>query len=381
MKRFSMREIRVGIFLIVSIALFTGFVFSVGEQSRIFEPKYRLLVYFPRVSGLVAGAPVMLEGVDVGSVEDIQLLLDPKGSRIRVTLLIEKRVQDKIRADSKARIETMGLLGDKYIEITMGSFNKPVVRNESILKSVEPVDYNALLKRGQSVLKQLDEGSESLAQILKKINEGEGLAGAVVNEKIDVKGAMDNFKTATRKLNAVLDEIKRGKGTLGMLLYDRNTRDNVAGVISSLDRIMAGIQDGTGTIGKLVKDDTLYERLAVDLGDAARKLNSLLDTFQSGEGLLPKLLSKESSARMVENLTSAIENLNEASAKLNSVAHKIDSGQGTLGKLINDPTVYDDLSDLFKGAKKSWFISHLIKKGKKEAAKKEKQTGKEKPKE
>ncbi|HUT04491.1 MAG TPA: MlaD family protein [bacterium] len=381
MKRLSKPEIRVGIFLIVGIALFTGFVFSVGEQSRIFEPKYRLWAYFARVSGLVAGAPVMLEGVDVGSVEDIELLLDPIGSRIRVTLLIERRVQDKIRADSKARIETMGLLGDKYIEITMGSFDKPVVEDGSILKSVEPVDYNAVLKRGQSVLKQLDEGSESLAQILKKIDEGKGLAGAIVNEEIDVKGAMDNFKSATQKLNAVLDEIKTGKGTLGMLLYDRNTRDNLAGVISSLDRIIAGIQGGTGTLGKLVKDDALYERLAVDIGDSARSLNSLLATLQSGEGLLPKLISKEGSAKMVEDLTGAIRSLNEASATLNSVAHKIDSGQGTLGKLINDPLIYDDLRDLLKGAKKSWFIRHLIKKGKKESEKRKKQAGKEEPEE
>ena len=381
MKRLGKREIRVGVFLIVSIALFTGFVFSVGEQSRIFEPKYRLSVYFARVSGLVAGAPVMLEGVDVGSVEDIKLLLDPTGSRIRVTLLIEKRVQDKIRADSKARIETMGLLGDKYIEITMGSFDKPVVEDRSILKSVEPVDYNAVLKRGQSVLKRLDEGSESLARILKKIDEGKGLAGAIVNEEIDVKGAMDNFKSAARKLNAVLDETKTGKGTLGMLLYDRNTRDNVAGVVSSLDRIMAGIQGGTGTLGKLVKDDALYDRLAVDIGDSARSLNSLLATLQSGEGLLPKLLSKEGSAKMVEDLTGAVRDLNKAAATLNSVTHKIDSGQGTLGKLINDPTIYDDLSDLLKGAKKSWFVSRLLKKGQKEAEKRKKQAGKEAPEE
>ena len=147
-----------------------------------------------------------------------------------------------------------------------------------------------------------------------------------------------------------------------MLLYDSKTRDSLASVISSLDGIMASIQGGTGTLGKLVKDDTLYERLAVDIGESARLLKSLLASLQSGEGILPKLLSKEGSGEMLDDLTAAIHSLN-------SVAQKIDSGEGTLGKLINDPAIYDDLADLLGGAKKSWFVKRLVKKGKKEAEK------------
>jgi len=258
----------------------------------------------------------------------------------------------------------MGLLGDKYIEITMGSFDMPVVEDGSILDSIDPMDYNALLKRGQSVLEQLDEASGSLKQILKKIDEGKGLAGAFVNEEINIKAAMDNFIAAIKSLNGVLDEIKSGKGTLGMLLYDNKARDNVARFLSSLDGIMAGIEAGTGTLGKLVKDDSLYERLAIDIGESARLLKSLLANLQSGEGILPKLLSKEGSGEMLDDLTAAIHSLN-------SVAQKIDSGDGTLGKLINDPSIYDDLADLLRGAKKSWFVKRLVKKGRKEAEKRD----------
>ena len=369
MKSVSAREIRVGLFVILAVVLFAVFVFSIGGRSRLLQPKYRLWAYFGSVSGLVAGAPVMLEGVDVGTVEDIELLLDPMGKRVRITLVIETSVQDKIRTDSKARIETMGVLGDKYIEITMGSLDKNVLEDGNVLRSVEPIDYNALLKSGQSVLARLDEASGSLAQILRKIDEGQGLAGALVNEEINVKEVMDSFITATKSLQGVLDDIKGGEGTLGMLLYDNKARDKVAGLLSSLDGIMAGIQGGSGTLGKLVKDDALYERLASDVGESARLLKSLLVTLQSGEGLLPKLLSEEDSGQMLNDMSAAMRNLDEAAAKLNSAAQKIDSGQGTLGKLINDPAVYDDLLNLLRGAKKSWFVRHLIKKGEKEAEK------------
>jgi len=374
MKSVGAREIRVGVFFIVAVALFASFIFSIGGRSRLLQPKYRLWAYFGSVSGLVAGAPVMLEGVDVGTVENIELLLDPMGRRVRVTVLIETSFQDKIRTDSRARIETMGVLGDKYIEITMGSFDKPIVRDRSILNSIEPIDYNALLKRGQSVLEQLDEAAGSLKQILKKIDEGKGLAGAFVNEEIDFKGAMDSFMGATKSLDLVLEEVRAGRGALGMLLYDKQTKDNLAGVISSLERIMAGIQDGTGTLGKLVKDDALYERLAIDIGESARLLKSLLASLQSGEGVLPRLLSKEGSGEMLDDLTTAIHSLN-------SVAQKIDSGDGTLGKLINDPSIYDDLADLLRGAKKSWFVKRLVKKGRKEAEQRDEKPGEKQPEE
>ncbi|MBN2208767.1 MAG: MCE family protein [Candidatus Coatesbacteria bacterium] len=369
MKSASAREIRVGLFVILAVVLFGAFVFSIGGRSRLLQPKYRLVAYFGSVSGLVAGAPVMLEGVDVGTVEDIELLLDPMGKRVRVTLVIETSVQDKIRTDSKARIETMGVLGDKYIEITMGSFDKKALEDGTILRSVEPTDYNALLKSGQSVLERLDDASGSLAQILKKIDEGQGLAGAVVNEEINVKDVMDSFVTATKSLQGVLDDVKLGQGTLGMLLYDHKARDNVTQLLSSLDRITMGIQEGKGTLGKLAKDDALYERLTSDIGESARLLKSLLASLQFGEGLFPKLLSEESTGQMLSDANAAIRNLNEAAVKLNSAAQKIDSGEGTLGKLINDPALYDDLLNLMRGAKKSWFVRRLIKKGEKEAEK------------
>ncbi len=381
MKSVGAREIRVGLFVIVAVALFAGLVFSIGGRSRLLQPKYRLWAYFGSVSGLVAGAPVMLEGVDVGTVEDIELLLDPMGKRVRVTVSIEASVQDKIRTDSRARIETMGVLGDKYIEITMGSFDKPVVEDGSILDSIDPIDYNALLKRGQSVLARLDEASGSLVRILNKIDEGKGLAGAFVNQEIDFKGAIDNFMGATKSLDLVLEEVRAGRGALGMLLYDKQTRDNLAGVISSLDGIMAGIQEGRGTLGRLVKDDALYERLAVDIGESARLLKSLLASLQSGEGVLPKLLSKEGSGEMLDDIASTMNSLNEAAVKLNSVARKIDEGQGTLGKLINDPSIYDDLTDLLRGAKKSWFVKRLVKKGRKEAEIRDERKDSEQPEE
>lgn len=370
------QEIRVGLFVLVAVALFVVLIFSVGERTRLLAPKYRLTAYFHTVSGLVPGAPVMLSGVDVGSVEDISLQLDPTGKRVRVSLKIEKAAQDKIRADSVARIETMGLLGDKYIEITMGSYDKPILQDGKIIRTIEPLDYSALLARGQSVLFNLDDASRSLAQILGKIDKGQGLAGAVVNERTEFKEAIDNFAEATKSLNAVLAQVKKGRGTLGMLLYDKKTRQNVGRILSSFEDVATGIRKGTGTLGKLVKDETLYRRLANDLGESASLLRSLLQQLSSGKGLLPKIISGKESKRMLDDLSAATHDFRQASLRLKNVVQKIDSGQGTLGKLINDPSIYNDLADILRGAKQSWFfkrwIKSALKKGEKQRAREKK---------
>ena len=155
-----------------------------------------------------------------------------------------------------------------------------------------------------------------------------------------------------------------------MLLYDAQARNNLSNIIASLDNVLGDVRDETGTLGKLVKDDKLYRSLTTDIAGAASLLRSLLEELKTGEGLLSKMMRKEASKPLHDDLASAIHNFSEAAIKLNHVAEKIDSGQGTLGKMINDPSFYDDLVDIMRGAKKSWFLKRWLasikKKGEKE---------------
>jgi len=362
MKSLRKQEIRVGLFTIGIVVLFSAFVFSIGERSRILQPKYKLVAYFHSVSGLVDGAPVMLAGVDIGSVEGITVLLNPGGKRVKVNLVIDQGFQDRIRKDSVARIETMGLLGDKYIEITIGSYDEPILEGRgAIIKTVEPIELHIVLRRGESALRNLEQASYSLAEILRKIDEGQGLAGAIVNERTEFTKAIGDFVGAAGSLNTILGELKNGQGTLGMLLYDKPARANVKDIIASLNNVLSGINEGTGSLGKLVKDDRLYERLATDIGDIAILLKTLLRDIKDGDGMLPKLLSEEASGPLFSDLASAMQSLDSAAQRLSNTANKLDSGEGTLGLLINNPSIFNDLSDILRGAKKSWFLKRWLK--------------------
>ena len=110
-----------------------------GRSAGLFERQYRLVASFGQIGGLIQGATVRLAGVAVGHVGEIRLP-EPGSAKVRVELLIARRVQDRIRADSLARIETLGLLGDKIIDVTLGSPGAAVIPDGGELRTEEPFD-------------------------------------------------------------------------------------------------------------------------------------------------------------------------------------------------------------------------------------------------
>src|SRR6267142_3786579 len=117
-------QVRIGLFILVSLVLLFAIVYLLGERARYFERKYELVAEFTEVGGLIEGATVRLAGVQIGRVTGV--ILSPKaGTKVRVTMTVARRFHDRIRRDSEARIATQGLLGDKIVEITSGSPNAP----------------------------------------------------------------------------------------------------------------------------------------------------------------------------------------------------------------------------------------------------------------
>ncbi|MEJ2067887.1 MAG: MlaD family protein, partial [Deltaproteobacteria bacterium] len=121
MKSSKFTEIKVGIFVVVILFLFGAAVFTIGSHQKYFQRQYTLWASFSNIKGLIVGAPVRLAGLTVGRVNDIHFPENPAVKTIRVELKINKGVQKRICGDSIASIQTMGLLGDKYVEISLGS--------------------------------------------------------------------------------------------------------------------------------------------------------------------------------------------------------------------------------------------------------------------
>ncbi len=240
----------VGSLVTVGFIAFLFIIFSVGGKTGIFSSTYRLFVKFKDVKGLYAGSEVSLSGLRIGVVKNILVSNDSK--ELVVELSISKRFQNQIRADSIARIKTQGVLGDKYIEITMGSIEQPIIDNNSFLKTSEIEDW---LSRGSELVKEL---------------------GKKFSEEGDVTQILKNLNILTKNLATITTDIRMKKGILSDLIYG-GSGPKISATIVDINEIFKKINSGTGTLGALINDPTVYEDLKYLFGGARR--NSVLKYF------------------------------------------------------------------------------------------------------
>src|SRR5712692_6996946 len=137
-------QIRIGAFILVALGAFLAIIYMLGAQARYFERKYDLVAEFSEVGGLIEGATVRLAGVQIGRVTRVELPSQP-GGKVRVKLTITRRFADRIRRNSEARIVTQGLLGDKLVEITLGSADSPPLSPGEHLTAREPFEMGRVM--------------------------------------------------------------------------------------------------------------------------------------------------------------------------------------------------------------------------------------------
>src|SRR5213594_5429 len=292
-------QLRIGGFVLVSLAVFLAIIYLLGARARYFERKYDLIAEFTEVGGLIEGATVRLAGVQIGRVTGVSLPPQP-GGKVRVTLTIAQRFAGRIRRNSEARIVTQGLLGDKLVELTIGSLDSPPLRPGEHLTAHEPLETGRVLA----------EAGEALASVKR-------LATAlnVAVDRVDRNGTLDQINKLAGALNAAVERVERA-GTL----------DDLGATAKSARRITAQVEKGHGLLHALVYEEP----------EALRRLNTLLSSTQdllsraqSGDSAVSALLSPES-GKAARSLLAAMEALGRG-------AEKAGTGEGVLSALLFDP--------------------------------------------
>src|SRR6184192_3551525 len=140
-------KFRVGLFVLVALAVFLATIYALGARARLFEARYVVYADFTEVGGLTEGATVRLAGVQIGRVSGVHLPAEP-GGKVRVDMTIARRYGDRVRKDSVARIETQGLLGDRIVEITVGTTAASGVKAHDLIASRDPFDITKVVSEG-----------------------------------------------------------------------------------------------------------------------------------------------------------------------------------------------------------------------------------------
>ncbi len=298
-------SLTVGAFALVSLAALAFSIVSLSSRSGVWAPRYRLIAFFDNVQGLIAGAPVWLAGRPVGRVESVSFGVRPEGNpALEVVMQIDREVRERVRSDSVATIGTIGLLGDRYVEVSIGTTGGRPLEDGEELATLTRLDLGSVVVKGTQALDSIS----TLAANLNQVIEGFGR-----------EAGGESLATSIEGFRSIVSQIQDGRGLLHSLIYDEYT----GGGVENIERSLA-------------------------------RLQKILREIDEGEGILHSLIYD---APTEQDLV--IEAL-EAGARLNSILAKIDRGEGTLGMIVNDPTLYEDLKLLVGGANRSAVVRGMI---------------------
>lgn len=324
-RQLTWTELRVGLFVLVSLFLIAVGIFYV-TGAGFFGPKYQLKTYFPEVAGISNGAPVRLDGVDIGNVLSVRMSPQAankpvdKGHNIEVTLRLDKRYQRYVLTDSTATLVTEGLLGNRYVNISRGLTGAPLQENQEVPGTAE--------KSLADVMASMQGLTADFQTMIVDLRDGKGTLGKLLTDD----AAYNNLNSVLEKSNAMVGDIQKGRGTLGKLVTSDEMYSKANQALDNVNGVVADARAGKGTIGKLLTDPSLYE----EAKKAVHNGNLMLDDVRGGKGTLGKLATDD---ELYNKLRQSSGNLASATAKLND-------NTTTAGKLFSDPKLYDNLTGL-----------------------------------
>jgi len=292
-----------------------------------------LKTYLPEVSGLANGAPVRVDGVEVGNVEAIRLVPRTQGKapeklkNIEVGMRIDKRYQNDILTDSAASLVTEGLLGNRYVNITRGFTGTPI-GDAGVIPGSEEKAMKEVVERSAELLGNLTALSSDVQDLIEGVKEGRGSLGKMLTDE----QAYYHLNKVLAKGDTMLSNIQAGQGTLGKLVTSEEMYTKVDKGLDNVNVILADVRAQKGTFGKLLYDPTLYE----EAKQAVTNGNAIIGDVRAGKGTFGKLVTEDTLYNKMRDTSS---NLAAASAKLND-------NTTTVGKLFSDPKLYDNLAGL-----------------------------------
>jgi len=348
---------RVGLVVLAAVAVIALAVLLVGDRQNLFTAKNRYLVRLVSVSGLQVGSQVQLNGVAVGSVERIVLPADMGQNLLEVWLTVDARYEQRIRRDSVARIKTLGLLGDKYVEITSGSPAAGVVPEDGEIPAAPQTNVEQLTQAGEDVMNNVVTISHQLAEILGRMERGEGILGELTTEVEPGRKVSTELLDTLAAMRRVAEGIEKGPGALPRLISDPALGEKLASSVARLDGVLARTEQGQGLLPALLDDEQQKVRFAnamASLERAAGRLAAAADRLESSEALLGRMINDEVWGRAAaDDLARLLDNLAD-------VAEKLNRGDGSAARLINDPTLVEAIEDIVVGVEESKMLRWLL---------------------
>lgn len=286
-------QIRVSAVIAFALLVIGVAMYKLGQSANLFTKHYRLYAFLPSANGLRPGGQVTLAGQLAGTVQEIRFLpVDTDTTRnLMVVMEVDRDLRQQIRDDSRARLRTMGLLGDRLLDISPGTPAHRALADGDTIALGESVDYEQLMAQAS--------------------------------------GAVGDLVRITQDMHALTSALVAGKGTIGALLTDRHLYDQLDRALVGANTTLARFQSTDGTLGRLLEDPTLYGNLTAMVAS----VDTLVGQMRSREGTFGRMLQDDSLYRHLVSVTTGAD----------SIVRQISRGNGTANKLLTDQALYDQL--------------------------------------
>ena len=348
----SSKDVKVGAFVLAGLTAIGAVIFLIGDERQLFRHKAPYRAEFEDVQGLRRGSPVRMGGVDIGTVVAVDYAPAANDKNIHVRMSISVDDARRIRKDSVASIEGKGLLGDKMIVITVGAVGQTQLPEGSEIPSKAAEDMSKLMGRLSNISGQVE----------KVVTNLERTTSSLSDEKLQ-----GDIRNSLASLARILDSVDRGDGYVGKLLHDpaeaarlsqlmsnlQQTSGELTHATQNVNQILSRVNTGPGFVHEVVYGEDGAKTLA-KLGTVADEAGNALKGIREGNGIAHSVIYGDDSSQAM------MANLNQASADFRQLVSDMRAGKGTLGALLVDPSVYEDLKLMLGNVERNRTLRALV---------------------
>ncbi len=343
------REAKVGAFVLAGLVMLGAMVFLIGEERALFSSKTEYVGVFEDVEGLKRGAPVRMGGIDVGSVRSIEYSEKVEDNQLYVHMKIVESASGRIREDSRISIAPKGLLGDKMLEITVGSHeSKPIPAGGTVTRGARDDMFSRIDKLGEkasSVMDNLEKTTSSLA-----------------DEQL-----REDLKSSVHSLKNILTSLDKGDGYAARFINNPEEADKISKTLTALQQssfelnrtvhkvgnIVDRVERGPGFAHTVIYGDAPTKTLE-QFGNAAGEVATTLRGIREGDGVAHSLIYGDKGSQQF------MKNLNEMSGDMRKIVADVRAGKGTLGALLVDPSIYEDIKMVLGNVSRNKALRALV---------------------
>jgi phospholipid/cholesterol/gamma-HCH transport system substrate-binding protein len=331
-KQLKWSQLRVGLTVVFASLVLALLLFLMSGTSGLFTKRITLVSFFDNAEGLRIGAPVRLNGVDIGNVAKILIVpdKDKQITPVEIVMKVSTKYNFNLHRDSVTSLDTAGVLGETYLDIDSSQAVGPLAQDgDTLLTHVHP-DFNEVVRSSQSTLQNMDALLKRADRILAFAESGKGSLGKLI---YDPK-LYDQLSQTVSEFNKIVDQIAKGQGSLGQLINRDDAYKKFVATLDKMNGVVDDLQAGKGTAGKFLKDPALYN----NANETVANLKKVSEDISEGKGTLGRLAKDEELAKKLDTTMT----------KLAALTTELEAGKGTTGKLFKDEALYNNANQMLE---------------------------------